>query len=323
MDKREFPGVKALARKTFFRLFCVTVDGVSKNRVANISHVYANLMGPPGFKPAAEVGITVIPGNYFIMSHGAPGIFRAGGHFFSVGRMPADRHVNRSGVITDEQLTTLVKYIKTRKNVVLKGVFSHEGHSYKASDAKNCKEVAEESYRRTLRAADMIRDLGVEIDTISIGATPSIMNGAFIKGITELRLGTYIFMDAGQANAIQDFSQCAATVLATVISKPTDERVVLDAGAKALVSQNRDSGICSTNGFGYVKNSNGVRIAGLFDEHGLIYDKNFREKIQLGDKIEVIPSHVCPTVNLYDKAYFVSRGQILEEHPILCRGKSQ
>ncbi|WP_274952488.1 alanine racemase [Angelakisella massiliensis] len=230
---------------------------------------------------------------------------------------------NRSGIITDEQLDTLVEYILTKKHVVLKGIFSHEGHTYKASNRDDCVKKAEEAYRRTLRAADRMRQLGADIDTVSIGATPSIMNGSFLEGITELRLGTYVFFDLGQASAIGDFSHCAATVLTTIISKPTEERVVLDAGAKALVSQNRDSGICATAGFGYVKDSNNVRIAGLFDEHGLIYDSEFSKTVQVGDKIEVIPSHVCPTVNLYDEAVLVSNGAVVGTIPVDCRGKSK
>lgn len=230
---------------------------------------------------------------------------------------------NRSGVITDEQLVGLVEYIKTKKHVKLKGIFSHEGHSYKAPDMETCKKMAEESYRRTLRAAELIRECGVDIDIISIGATPSIMNHAFVEGITELRLGTYVFMDMGQSKAIGDYSRCAATVLATVISKPTDTRVVLDAGAKALVPQNRSEGICATGGYGCVKGDETVVIGNLFDEHGLIENREFHDRISVGDKVEIIPSHICPTVNLYDEAVLVSESGVLGTVPVLCRGKTR
>lgn len=50
----------------------------------------------------------------------------------------------------------------------------------------------------------------------------------------------------------------------------------------------------------------------MFDEHGLIYDKEFRNYIEIGDKIEIIPNHICPTCNLYEKAYLVSKGDILK-----------
>lgn len=230
---------------------------------------------------------------------------------------------NRSGVITDEQLLDLARYIKNKKKVILKGVFSHEGHSYKAKDVEACIAASIESQKRTLRAGNMIKELGIDIDTISTGATPAMMHAGIIEGITEIRPGTYIFMDVGQGSAISDFSKCAATILVTVISKPTEERIVLDAGAKSLTSQNRAEGICSTNGYGLVKNSDNIRLSGVFDEHGLIYNKNFRDYINVGDKIEIIPNHICPTCNLYEKAHLVSKGVFIREVPILCQGKSQ
>jgi D-serine deaminase-like pyridoxal phosphate-dependent protein len=230
---------------------------------------------------------------------------------------------NRSGVISDEQLMNLAKYIQKQQKVVLKGIFSHEGHTYKARDVTECRELAVESQRRTLRAANLVRQAGIPVDIVSIGATPSLMQTEIIEGITEIRPGTYIFMDAGQANALNDFSVCAATVLVSIISKPTDERVVFDAGAKTLTTQNRPSGICSTEGLGYVKNSENVRVSGLFDEHGLINDKRFRNIVSVGDKVEVIPNHICPTCSLYEKAYLVSAGSVVKEIPVLCRGKSQ
>lgn len=230
---------------------------------------------------------------------------------------------NRSGVITDDQLIDLVKYIKTKQKVVLKGIFSHEGHCYKAKDIDDCLKLAAESQQRTVRTAGIIRSLGVEIDTVSIGSTPSLMQAPLMAGITEIRPGTYIFMDVGQGSALQDFSKCAATVLTTVISKPTEERVVLDAGAKSLTSQNRSGGICATYGYGLVKNSANVRLSGVFDEHGLITDQEFSKSIQVGDKVEVIPNHICPACNLYEKAYLVADGKYIKEIPVLCRGKSQ
>ncbi len=230
---------------------------------------------------------------------------------------------NRSGIITDEQLHDLVKYCQSKKHIVIKGVFSHEGHTYKADDHKDCIAKAHEAYEKTLQATEKMRAWGVDVDTVSVGATPSVMKGAFVDGITEYRIGTYIFFDVGQSEALGDYSRCAATVLATVISKPNDERVVIDAGAKALVSQNRSGGICSTKGFGRVKGVGDVRIDSLFDEHGIILDKEFSKQINVGDKIEVIPSHICPTVNLYDEAYLVENDEIVSTIPIDCRGKSQ
>lgn len=230
---------------------------------------------------------------------------------------------NRSGVIEDEALFELGQYVLSKKNVVLKGVFSHEGHCYKASCAEKCIRLARIAHRRTVAAAELLRTMGHKIDIVSIGSTPSLMHGGIAEGVTEIRPGTFILMDVGQGSAISDFSKCAATVLSSVISRPTAERVVLDAGAKALTSQNRTEGICTTYGYGLIKNSNNVRLSGVFDEHAVLYNRGFREAIAVGDKVEVIPNHICPTCNLYEKAYLVTDGKVIKEIPVLCRGKSQ
>ncbi len=230
---------------------------------------------------------------------------------------------NRSGVASEEQLLRLARYIRDKNHVSLKGVFSHEGHTYKAPNSDACRAAFLASQQKMVRAGALLRALGINIDTVSVGATPSLMQGTVIDGITEIRPGTYIFMDVAQGSAINDFSRCAATVLATVISTPTDARIVLDAGAKALTAQTRSEGICATEGYGLVKNSGGVRLSGVFDEHGLIHNKEFRNSISIGDKIEIIPNHICPVCNLYESAYFVSKGTVLKEVPILCRGKTR
>lgn len=229
----------------------------------------------------------------------------------------------RSGIADEQRLIELVNYVKSKNKVVVKGVFCHEGHTYKAKDIADCIASALEAQRRILRMADVVRGQGVPIDTVSIGATPSMMQAEILAGITEIRPGTYIFMDVGQGSALGDFGKCAATVLATVISKPTGERIVIDAGAKALTSQNRSTGICATPGYGLVKNSAGVRLAGMFDEHGIINSRELSEQLSIGQKIEIIPNHICPCCNLYDQAYLVSDGQIIRTLDILCRGKTQ
>ena len=206
----------------------------------------------------------------------------------------------RSGIVEDDQLIELGKAIIDSPYVSLKGIFSHEGHTYKADNIEDCIKKSRIAHAKTVRAANILRELGADIDTISIGATPAAMNDDLFEGVTELRIGTYIFFDVGQSKAINDFSHCSATVLATVISKPQGDRVVLDTGAKALVSQNRPTGICATNGFGSIKGYEHISIDSLYDEHAVITNHEFHELVEIGDKVEVIPSHICPTVNLFE-----------------------
>lgn len=229
----------------------------------------------------------------------------------------------RSGLLPGPELVELAKFIDKTPYVKLKGIFSHEGHTYGAATPEECIALALKSQQDTLYAAELIRKEGIELETISIGATPSLMYAEILPGITEIRPGTYVLMDAAQGHALNDYSKCAVTVLATVVSKPTEERVVLDTGVKALTLFTRGKGICHTPGFGLVKGFGDVRLNKLYDEHGLINNKEVNKKLNIGDKVEIIPNHVCPTCNLYDKIYLVEDGKVVDELPILCRGKSQ
>lgn len=229
---------------------------------------------------------------------------------------------NRSGVIEEDFYKSLLMEIKARSELQFVGVFSHDGHSYIAKDQDDCVEISLESQRRTLRFAEIAENMGMKPQVISIGSTPSMLvNTPILPGVTEIRPGTYVFLDASQANIIGSYERNAATVLTTIISKPTSERVVTDVGAKGLTMQRRTIGITATEGLGAVKDFEGVYISRVYDEHALIYSKDFREKISIGDKIEIIPNHICPVINLYDKAYLISGDEVVEELAIECRGK--
>ncbi len=230
---------------------------------------------------------------------------------------------NRSGVIEESDYKSLVEYIKNCSHVNVKGIFSHDGHTYKAKDLEECRRLYNEAQKRTLHFAHVAEELGCKLQTVSIGSTPPLMHDfGVMEGITELRIGTYILMDVSQGNAIGSYDRCAATVLTTVISKPTNERVITDVGAKGLTMQSRSEGICATTGIGYIKNY-GVHIDQVYDEHAIIYNEKFRSQVAIGETIEVIPNHICPVCNLYDHAYLISGDEVVDQIPILCRGKLQ
>jgi D-serine deaminase-like pyridoxal phosphate-dependent protein len=230
---------------------------------------------------------------------------------------------DRSGIIEEADFLALLAYLKGCPHIHFKGIFSHEGHSYAAPSHEACGELFATSQQRTLRFAELAAQAGMPCQTVSIGATPSLMHGfPVLKGITELRPGTYIFMDASQGNHIGTHQRCAATVLTTVISRPTATRVITDVGAKGLTMQTRTQGLCATQGLGMIQGYN-VPVSAVFDEHAIIYNKEFRDAVRVGDKVQIIPNHICPVVNLYEQAYLVENDTVLESIPVLCRGKLQ
>lgn len=230
----------------------------------------------------------------------------------------------RSGILHEDAFVSLLDAIRACSHVEFAGIFSHEGHCYNADTVEDCREKFITSQERTLAFARLARERGMDPETVSIGSTPSLMFGfPVLPGVTEIRPGTYVLMDASQGHAAGTLDRCAATVLTTVISRPTPERVITDVGAKGLTAQTRTKGICATPGLGTVKEFPDVHIFDVYDEHAILYDKKFREAVRVGDRVEIIPVHICPVCNLYEKAYLVSGGEVVGELPILCRGKLQ
>lgn len=230
---------------------------------------------------------------------------------------------NRSGVIEKEDFRALLAHVRAAcPHVRFEGVFSHDGNSYNVPDLEACRENCLRAQRRTLEFARLAGELGMEPKTVSIGSTPSLMHDfPILPGVTELRPGTYILMDASQAEAYGSQKRCAATVLATVMSKPTPERVILDVGAKGITMQTRSQGICAVEGMGCIKEFPGVTVYDVYDEHAIIYSQEMHDQVRIGDKVEIIPVHICPVMNLHEKAYLVSGGEVVEELSVLCRGK--
>lgn len=231
----------------------------------------------------------------------------------------------RYGIVTEDEFQKLLDYLKKCPHIHLRGVFSHDGDSYSAPDIETACKRSVIAQQRTLRFAAMARSAGFDIDVVSIGSTPSLANGSnILEGITEIRPGTYIFMDASQANATNHEWKCAATVLATVMSKPTPERVILDVGAKGLTMQSRNEGICAVEGLGNVIDYANTHIDLMYDEHAIIYNRAFHDAVKIGDVVRVVPIHICPVVNLYDHLYLIDKnGEVEKKMNVLCRGKLQ
>lgn len=231
---------------------------------------------------------------------------------------------NRSGVIKESDFLDLLDCIAACSHIKFKGIFSHDGNSYGAENIAALKAISAGAQRRTLHFAALAAEHGMPCQTVSYGATPTFMNHVeILPGITELRPGTYVFMDASQGHAVGTLERCAATVLASVISKPTEQRTILDVGAKGLTMQERSKGICATPGKGTVFGSPETHIDAVFDEHAIINSRQFHDSVTVGSKVRIIPVHICPVCNLYDRAYLISGGEVIKELDIACRGKLQ
>jgi D-serine deaminase-like pyridoxal phosphate-dependent protein len=158
---------------------------------------------------------------------------------------------------------------------------------------------------------------GIDMPCISTGGSPDFYAGGTIAAATEHRPGTYIYSDRMQvAFGHSRIEDCALTVLATVVSCPTPDRAVLDTGSKALAADT-----CSEPGYGHIVDYPDAVITTLNEEHGIVDLSKCATRPSIGDKVRVIPNHVCVVSNLFDVVNLVEDGLVVETLPVAARGR--
>jgi D-serine deaminase-like pyridoxal phosphate-dependent protein len=174
-------------------------------------------------------------------------------------------------------------------------LITHGGHVYAATTQTERHLAADQETESISTTAEMLRKAGIEVRELSIGSTPTA-GLALRSGVTEMRPGTYIYGDANQVTlGSQRLEDCALVVIATVVSTPAPDRVVVDAGSKALSADLRVSGLA---GYGLVPARDDLTVARLSEEHAVLTASR-RIRLAIGERLVVIPAHACTTINLH------------------------
>ena len=224
-----------------------------------------------------------------------------------------DVGLHRTGVKPGDPALALAQHIAGLKHLKLIGVQGYEGHLQHLHDREDRKTQCLESMQILTGTADSLRKAGFNIEVVTTGGTGTAEFCATVPGVTELQPGSFIFMDTDYRNAVGSFYSNSLTILSTVVSKQGPRAVTIDSGLKSLTT---DSGLaeCKDSRYTY-----GV----LGDEHGSLTWEEGTPALSVGDRVEMIPSHIDPTVNLHD-VYYAYRGAVIEEiWPVDSRGKVQ
>lgn len=238
-------------------------------------------------------------------------------------RIEIDCGFHRCGIPPDDELLiSLASEIKASSWLHLDGLFTHAGQAYSAKSIIEIAQIAEQEAQEILKARDKLKYIGIEVADISVGSTPTAERVMQFSGITEARPGNYIFYDGIQQKlGVCSFDQCSLFVLSTVISQPAPNRIVCDAGSKAL---NLDKGAHSAqtlDHFGTLLNISG-NITRVSEEHGVI-ELSENQSVEIGSPVLIIPNHACVVANLYDTYYGVNKDGSVQTIPISARGLSQ
>ena len=223
----------------------------------------------------------------------------------------------RCGVVPGEAAVALAKEISVHKRLRFAGLHAYHGAAqHQRTDAARRASIHEAS-QHVLATRQALQDAGLDCPIITGAGTGTYLFEASSQVYNEIQPGSYIFMDAdygrncGDDGApVSNFRQ-SLFVWATVMSHPTHDRAVVDAGLKAL---SVDSGMPLAADF------RDVEYSRASDEHGVLLIKNSETKISLGEKIRLTPGHCDPTVNMHDWYVGVRNGMVEQLWPISARG---
>jgi D-serine deaminase-like pyridoxal phosphate-dependent protein len=213
-----------------------------------------------------------------------------------------------------DALLALARRIDASPAVELAGLLSHSGHAYHARSPCDARRIGEQERSVMAGAAERLRADGIEVPEVSTGSTPTMAHVARLDGVTEVRPGNYALYDYTQvALGACTPADCAATVLATVVSSSPDRgRAIVDAGALALSSDRGPAHARPSFGRLYDDYERGTlrhnaRLISLSQEHGIV-----DRALPVGERARILPNHSCLAIACFDAFYVVDGTSVLD-----------
>lgn len=231
-----------------------------------------------------------------------------------------DLGMHRVGVPSVDDAIALARLADTTRGLSFAGIAFYPGH---------VREPVQEQDRslhalgEALEAAlSRFASAGLPAPVVSGGSTPTLWRTHEISGVTEFRPGTYVYNDRTTAViGACDWNDCAFTVLATVVSTAVPNQAVIDAGTKALGREPVRG--AEGEGFGQLLEHPEVVVSRMSEEHGVLDLSRSDWRPEVGERVRVIPNHVCIVVHLNDLMYGVRGERVETSWPVAARGRGQ
>jgi D-serine deaminase-like pyridoxal phosphate-dependent protein len=223
----------------------------------------------------------------------------------------------RCGVLPGAPALALAAHIAALPALRLVGVQGYEGHLQQLESSER-EHRCRDALALLADSAEALRAAGHAIRVVTSAGTGTAAIAQRCAGITEVQPGSFVFMDTSYRRVLGAEFEPALSLLATVISRPRPGEAVIDAGLKALST---DSGNAEP------KDHPGMSYRPAGDEHGILAWNPAalfaQPELRVGDRIELIPSHIDTSVNLHDVYHVTSNGRVVAAWPISARGKVQ
>jgi D-serine deaminase-like pyridoxal phosphate-dependent protein len=212
-----------------------------------------------------------------------------------------DVGLHRCGVAPGEATVRLARALK-EKGLRFRGLMGYEGHVLRKPPGPEKEDAAAAAMGPLLETKACLEREGLPVQIVSVGGTGTYSLSGRYPGVTEIQAGSYLLMDTDYQKCCTDFAP-ALTLLTTVISKTEGERIVVDAGLKALSCE---------RGIPAVKDFPGLATRRLTAEHGIIDLQDPLAPVEVGDRIEMWVHYSDATVNLHGQIYGIRKGLVEE-----------
>jgi len=221
-----------------------------------------------------------------------------------------DVGLGRCGVRTEQEALALAERVAKLPGLQLRGVMGYEGHCALEPDRGKRAAAVRTAMARLVGVAGVLHSAGFPVEVVSAGGTGTFDLTGCYPGVTELQAGSYVFVDAARTGLVPDFA-VGLTVLATVVSRH-GTTAVLDCGKKTVGVDFAPPRIV-----GEV-----AKLRYVSEEH-TVFDVNSDCRLEVGQRVELIPRYCPTTINLHDAYYVVQDGVVIDVWPVLARGPGQ
>lgn len=229
-----------------------------------------------------------------------------------------DVGMGRTGLQTPSEALKLAQFVDATSGLRLDGIMCYPGHiQLKANQQQDALQDVSDKLDETL---NLWAEHGLQARIVSGGSTPTAYQSHLIPEYTEIRPGTYVYNDMNNVRGgYCSLDDCAARIVCTVVSTAVPGQVVIDAGTKTLTSDL--CGPAPESGHGYILEYPEARISKLTEEHAQVDIRQCKHAPAIGERVTVVPNHICPAVNLQDAVWWRDEDGQLLELPIDARGR--
>lgn len=226
---------------------------------------------------------------------------------------------HRTGTESPESAAKLARLVdQHRPSLRLDGIFFYPGHIW--SPPSEQVPLLKQINSVLAEAVDLFREAGLSTEIVSGGSTPTLYESHLIPTQTEIRPGTYVYNDMNSIHGrFCNWEDVGAAVVCTVVSTSVPGKAVIDAGSKTLTSDRNATK--PDSGHGFVLEYPAARITRLSEEHGELDLSACDSRPRVGDRVTVIPNHICPCINLQDQVWLQRPDGTLAPLPVDSRGR--